>query len=194
MSSGVALQRPYGIAKHEMDRRTTRPSTGGASILRRDAGRRRSRHPLPDGGPTRVDNRRTTEEQLKNNRTAAGRSMWGHERPSGFSMCGSTATVGGFMTSFGIYDGHDPSMFYIELARILQSDKEREIEARLRHRRLVDAARTAETTCVGARSSRSSRTATTTQRDTLTSPTRPNQPTQATQPNQRPASTGAVSR
>jgi hypothetical protein len=137
----------------------------------------------------------TIEDQVKNNRRTTepplAARVWGHERPSGFSLCAIQATVEGFMTSFGIYDGHDPSMFYIELARILQSDKEREIEARLRHRRLVDAARTAETTGVGARSSR---TAPTTQPDTLTSPTRPNQPTQATQPNQRPASTGAVCR
>jgi hypothetical protein len=70
-------------------------------------------------------------------------------------------------------------MFYIELARILQADNEREIEARLRHRQLVDAAKTYETSGVDARSSR---TATTTQ---------PNQPNQ---PNQRPASSGAVSR
>ena len=92
------------------------------------------------------------------------------------------------MTSFDIYDGHDAIMFYIELARILQSDNEREIEARLRHRRLVDAARTTETPGVDARPSR---TATTTQ------PSRsaqPDQPTQPAHPNQRAASTGAASR
>ena len=68
-------------------------------------------------------------------------------------------------------------MFYIELARILQADKEHEIEARLRHRQLVDAAMTTETNIVDAWSSRTAAT------------TQPNQPT-----NQRPASTGAVSR
>jgi len=45
--------------QHETDRRTSRPSTGGASLLRRDAGRRRSRQQLPDDGPPNA----TTEEQ-----------------------------------------------------------------------------------------------------------------------------------
>lgn len=76
-------------------------------------------------------------------------------------------------------------MFYIELARILQADNEREIEARLRHRRLVDAAKAFARSRVDARSSR---TAETTQMTQSTSPNQPNQP------NQRPASTGAVSR
>ena len=64
-----------------MDRRTSRPSTGGASILRRDAGRRRSRHSLQDGGPLVA----TTEEQLKNNRNRRWPLERGDvERPSGF--------------------------------------------------------------------------------------------------------------
>jgi len=55
--AGFALQpRTYRVISTKTDRRTSRPSTGGASILRRDAGRRRSRHSLPDGGPDRVDN------------------------------------------------------------------------------------------------------------------------------------------
>lgn len=66
--------------QHETDRRTSRPSTGGASILRRDAGRRRSRQQLPDGGPQNAG-------QLKNNRisnrfAALAARAWGRRAAS----------------------------------------------------------------------------------------------------------------
>ena len=67
--------------KHETDRRTSRPSTGGASLLRRDAGRRRSRQQLPDDGPPNA----TTEEQLKNNRIAHNERIAHHNRISNCS-------------------------------------------------------------------------------------------------------------
>jgi hypothetical protein len=41
------------------------------------------------------------------------------------------------MTGFGIYERHNGGMVNIELARILQADREREIEAGLRQRRLL---------------------------------------------------------
>jgi hypothetical protein len=41
------------------------------------------------------------------------------------------------MTDFGIYERQNSVMLNIELARIIQADREREIEARLRERRLL---------------------------------------------------------
>lgn len=67
--SGPGWSRSYVVVSTNTDRRTLRPSSGGASILRRDAGRRRSRQSLSDGGPLSA--------QLKNNRIAAGRSRVG---------------------------------------------------------------------------------------------------------------------
>jgi hypothetical protein len=43
------------------------------------------------------------------------------------------------MTDFDIYEPENVVMVNIELARILQADREREIEAGLRHRRLLRA-------------------------------------------------------
>jgi hypothetical protein len=71
------------------------------------------------------------------------------------------------MTSFGIYGRQNLVMFNIELARILQADREREIEAGLRHRRLLRSVDPTETTSADRRPIR---------------------------PTQRPASTGALSR
>lgn len=71
------------------------------------------------------------------------------------------------MTSFGIYTSQNADMLNIELARILQADREREIEAGLRDRRML---RPTETTEAPRPSIRSIR------------------------PAQRPASTTAVSR
>jgi hypothetical protein len=70
------------------------------------------------------------------------------------------------MTGFGIYDRQNMGMLNFELARILQADREREIEADLRTRRVL---RPAETDAVRP-AGRSMR------------------------PTQRPASTGALSR
>jgi hypothetical protein len=70
------------------------------------------------------------------------------------------------MTSFGIYGRQNVDMLNFELARILQADREREIEAALRNRRL---SRPAETDAVLA-------------------------PSRSLRPTQRPASTGALSR
>jgi hypothetical protein len=71
------------------------------------------------------------------------------------------------MTGFGIYERQNAGMMNIELARIIQADRDREIEAELRQRRLL---RPAESTEI-ARADR-----------------RPIRPTQ------RPASTAAFSR
>jgi hypothetical protein len=81
--------------QHETDRRTSRPSTGGASILRRDAGRRRSRQKLPDGGPPNA----TTEEQLKNNRIAHNERIAHHNRISNCFAATGRSRVG---TSSGL--------------------------------------------------------------------------------------------
>ena len=51
--SGTAPTRPI-VWSSRTDRRTPRPSTGGASTLRRDAGRRRSRQICPCGGPSTI--------------------------------------------------------------------------------------------------------------------------------------------
>jgi hypothetical protein len=71
------------------------------------------------------------------------------------------------MTRSGMYDDHTQRMLNFEFARILQSDREREIERELRARRLLRPSDTVETRRVVNR---------------------------ATRPTQRPASTGAVSR
>jgi hypothetical protein len=71
------------------------------------------------------------------------------------------------MTSFGIYGRQNLAMMNIELVRILQADREREIEAGLRHRRLLRQVDSPETASADRRSIR---------------------------PTQRPASTGALSR
>jgi hypothetical protein len=71
------------------------------------------------------------------------------------------------MTAFGIYERQNLAMVNIELARILQADREREIEAGLRHHRLL---RPPEST------------------DTTTADRRPIRPAQ------RAASSGALSR
>lgn len=41
------------------------------------------------------------------------------------------------MTSFGMYDCQTPLMMNLELARIIQADREREIESELRIRQLL---------------------------------------------------------
>ena len=41
------------------------------------------------------------------------------------------------MTCSGMYDGHTQHMLNIEFARIIQADREREIETELRTRRLL---------------------------------------------------------
>ena len=41
------------------------------------------------------------------------------------------------MTSFGMYTRETPPMMNIELARIIQAEREREIQAELRRRRLL---------------------------------------------------------
>ncbi len=41
------------------------------------------------------------------------------------------------MTCSGMYDGHTQLMLNIEFARLLQADREREIETELRTRRLL---------------------------------------------------------
>src|SRR6478752_5791863 len=51
--AGVARSRSI-VWPSRTDRRTSRPSTGGASTLRRDAGRRRSRHSCLNGGPSTI--------------------------------------------------------------------------------------------------------------------------------------------
>lgn len=71
------------------------------------------------------------------------------------------------MTSFGIYDRQNLTMLNIELARILQADREREIKVTIRNRQLLRSADTTDATPAASRSMR---------------------------PAQRPASTGALSR
>ena len=48
------------------------------------------------------------------------------------------------MTSSGMYDRNNGRMMNIELARILQTEREREIEMELRTRRLLRSAETTE--------------------------------------------------
>lgn len=50
------------------------------------------------------------------------------------------------MTGFGMYGRQTGPMMNIELARIIQSDREREIETELRTRRLLRSAETTEST------------------------------------------------
>jgi hypothetical protein len=71
------------------------------------------------------------------------------------------------MTCSGMYGGHTRHMLNIEIARIIQADREREIEAELRIRRLLRPSDTADTGRTVSRKSRVS---------------------------QRPASSGAASR
>jgi hypothetical protein len=71
------------------------------------------------------------------------------------------------MTDLGIYERQNAVMVNIELARIIQADREREIEAGLRHRRLLRPADSTETAHADRRPIR---------------------------PTQRPASTAALSR
>jgi hypothetical protein len=127
------------------------PGDGGAGIPCRTA--------VPIG--------RTTEEQQKNNRRSTKSSLaarvWGLRAASGF--VGSSRGI--YMTSFGMYERQNEHMLNIELARIIQSDREREIEAGLRHQRILRSMKTSDTT---RRHSPSAR------------------------PTQRPASTAAVSR
>ena len=55
------------------------------------------------------------------------------------------------MTGFGRYDRQNERMMNIELARILQTDREREIEQELRIRRLLRPAETTESNRDGSR-------------------------------------------
>jgi hypothetical protein len=116
------------------------------------------------------DNRRTTESPL------AAR-VWGLRAAKRFLDVES----GGYMTSSGMYDRHHRRMLNIELARIIHADREREIEATLRSRRLVGALRS------------------TPAADPRTGPTAPSQELGRDAdarpcPGQTPASTGALSR
>jgi hypothetical protein len=72
-----------------------------------------------------------------------------------------------YMTGFGMYDVHTGRMWNIELARIIQEEREREIVASVRRRQLARPDHLAET---------------------------PNVPVARTRRVQRPASTSAVSR
>jgi hypothetical protein len=85
--------------------------------------------------------------QLKNNRIAAGRSRVG-------TWSGQAVFRGGFMTCFGMYSSQTDRMMNIELARILQAEREREIEMELRTRRLLRSAETAESIPATSRSIR----------------------------------------
>ena len=44
---------------------------------------------------------------------------------------------GGYMTDFGMYERQTDGMWNIELGRIIQEDREREIQADIRLRRLI---------------------------------------------------------
>jgi hypothetical protein len=88
----------------------------------------------------------TTEEQQKNNRRPTKSSLaarvWGLRAASGFVVpCRGT-----YMTSFGMYERQNEHMLIIELARIIQADREREIEARLRQKRILRSTETPDTT------------------------------------------------
>ena len=72
-----------------------------------------------------------------------------------------------YMTGFGMYDGHTGRMWNIELARIIQEEREREIVASVRRRQLTRPDHLAAT---------------------------PNVPVARTRRVQRPASTSAASR
>jgi hypothetical protein len=71
------------------------------------------------------------------------------------------------MTSFGMYERQNEHMLNFELARIIQADREREIEAGLRQKRILRSIKTPDTT---------------------------RQQSPSIRPTQRPASTAAVSR
>jgi hypothetical protein len=125
------------IERHT-DRRTPQPSTGGASTLRRDAGRRRSRHldrTAVQPSIEALDNRRTIEEQL-NIADTAERSpkLWG--RLGGRSWR-HPRVHGTYMTRPGMYARDDADMERIELARIIHQERERSLEVALRQRRLL---------------------------------------------------------
>jgi hypothetical protein len=49
------------------------------------------------------------------------------------------------MTSFGMYERQNEHMLNIELARIIQADREREIEARMRLKRILRSTETPDT-------------------------------------------------
>lgn len=93
------------------------------------------------------------------------------------------------MTETGMYGCHDASMLNIELARILQTEREREIEVELRSRRLLKSVRP------GAIADGSDRTGGSDQPATP-NPTsdRPARPRSAVSQGQRAASAGTVSR
>jgi hypothetical protein len=76
------------------------------------------------------NNRRTTESPL------AARA-WGRRAAKRFLVLG-------FMTGSGMYGRQTDPMMNIELARILQNEREREIETELRIRRLLRSAETTE--------------------------------------------------
>jgi hypothetical protein len=50
------------------------------------------------------------------------------------------------MTSFGMYERQNEHMLNIELARIIQADREREIEAGLRRERILRSIKTQDAT------------------------------------------------
>src|SRR6185369_6876089 len=73
MTNGRSGAAPTGpiVWSSRTDRRTPRPSTGGASTLRRDAGRRRSRHICPCGGPSTIPPNDPLVDEAARRRVAA---------------------------------------------------------------------------------------------------------------------------
>ena len=86
------------------------------------------------GNPCRTAVRlaQTAEEQSNDRRPL---ECGDSERPCGFLFSVGAPPI--YMTEFGIYDRQNDVMVNVELARILQADREREIEAALRKRRLL---------------------------------------------------------
>ena len=137
---GGAPARPYRRHRYRhTDRRPSRPSTGGASTLRRDAGRRRSRQScrtavLRSG---QLKNNRITIEYLPARRPSRiGVTGWSSWRPAPNDPAVSRC-VGVNMTGTGRFIRQTARMDLIELARTYQVDRTREIEASTRRRRLL---------------------------------------------------------
>jgi hypothetical protein len=90
--------------------------------------------------------------QLKNNRRTTESPLAAHA--SGRGAAKRFFGAWGFMTCFGMYSSQTDRMMNIELARILQAEREREIEMELRTRRLLRSAETAESIPATSRSIR----------------------------------------
>lgn len=98
---------------------------------------------MPDDGPPNATNRITIEEQPNTEQFAAlAARAWGRRAASRRLGRSRPATSVwdpgvGYMTDFGMYERQTDGMWNIELGRIIQEDREREIQADIRLRRLI---------------------------------------------------------